>query len=329
MSLTSSADPFEGAHLVGARYKSEDDYVAALLAGGGFTVLQTNVSAAPALRETVTARRQVRAVQIHGLKPRKPDTAPPIFRMVDPKTLLVDDSYQRSLSEKSTRLIRKVVEQFDWRRFKPPVVAKTADGLEVIDGQHTAIAAASHPEIAEIPVMIVSMADRQARAQAFIGHNRDRLGITPMQLHHSAVVAGDEQARMIDQVCAEAGVAILKMTPGNGAWKARQTVAVAAIGALVTRRGGKRAVEVLKVLAQADLTPIQAGHIKAVDRLMHEEEYAADLVAEDITAAIVALGDKADQEAAVFAATHRVAQWQALAVVIFRKCKKRGRARAH
>jgi hypothetical protein len=42
------------------------------------------------------------------------------------------------------------VANWDWRRFKPPVVARTATGLEVIDGQHTAIAAASHPDVLQI-----------------------------------------------------------------------------------------------------------------------------------------------------------------------------------
>src|SRR4051812_39902397 len=77
------------------------------------------------------------------------------FEDVDPTRLYVDDQYQRALSRKSHALIRKIVANWDWGRFKPPVVAEEEYGFDVIDGQHTAIAAASHPGITKIPVMII------------------------------------------------------------------------------------------------------------------------------------------------------------------------------
>jgi len=66
---------------------------------------------------------------------------------------------------------------WDWAKFKAPVAVMTDAGLELIDGQHTAIAAATHPEIATIPVMIVDVDKRAERAAAFIGHNRDRVAV--------------------------------------------------------------------------------------------------------------------------------------------------------
>lgn len=86
----------------------------------------------------------------------------------------------------------------------------------MIDGQHTAIAAASHPDIALIPVMVVEAVDQAERAGAFIGHNRDRLNITPMQMHYAAVAAGDEDALTVEQVCARAGVKILRLRADGG-----------------------------------------------------------------------------------------------------------------
>ena len=97
----------------------------------------------------------------------------PEFVWVPPTNLLVDETYQRELSRQSLALIEKIVKRWDWSRFKPPVVARTDGGFEVIDGQHTAIAAASHPEIDEIPVMVVETTDMGDRAKAFVGHNRD------------------------------------------------------------------------------------------------------------------------------------------------------------
>src|SRR6185437_3072554 len=117
-------------------------------------------------------------------------TDPPMVEWMAPTDLLVDDAYQRGLGPKSVDLIRRIVEHWDWRRFKPPIVAWTEAGFEVIDGQHTAIAAASRPDIAKIPVMVVVATAMTDRAQAFVGHNRDRLNVSPMQLHHAMVAAG-------------------------------------------------------------------------------------------------------------------------------------------
>jgi hypothetical protein len=47
------------------------------------------------------------------------------------------------------------------------------------------IAAATHPEIGKIPAMVVAADSIELRAKAFIGHNRNRLQLTPGQLYYS------------------------------------------------------------------------------------------------------------------------------------------------
>lgn len=269
--------------------------------------------------------RGVRPINLMGVDVASADAAKPEFEWVDPGVLLIDDGYQRNLSERSMKLVRKICAGWDWRRFKPPVCARTDRGLEVIDGQHTAIAACSHPDVTEIPVMVVVAASRSDRAQSFIGHNRDRLNITPMQMHFAAAAAGDEDAQDIDRVCERAGVKLLKATPGNGAWKAGETVAVKAIGALINRRGVVRAREVLEVLIKGQATPISTVQIRAVECLLHDDEYREDIDADGVVNAMLKLGFLADQEAAVFAATHKVPVFRALAIVLFRKGKRRAR----
>ena len=269
--------------------------------------------------------RGVRPINLMGVDVASADAAKPEFEWVDPGVLLIDDGYQRNLSERSMKLVRKICAGWDWRRFKPPVCARTDRGLEVIDGQHTAITSCSHPDVTEIPVMVVVAASRSDRAQSFIGHNRDRLNITPMQMHFAAAAAGDEDAQDIDRVCERAGVKLLKATPGNGAWKAGETVAVKAIGALINRRGVVRAREVLEVLIKGQATPISTVQIRAVECLLHDDEYREDIDADGIVNAMLKLGFVADQEAAVFAATHNVPVFRALAIVLFRKGKRRAR----
>lgn len=272
--------------------------------------------------------RPIRPIGLSGLEPAMAVVATPVFEWADPSTLLVDEAYQRNLSERSIKLIRKIIENWDWRRFKPPVCARTSRGLEVIDGQHTSVAAASHPAIDQIPIMVVEAADLADRASAFMGHNRDRLNITKMQLHYAAAAAGDEDAQTIDQVCARAGVRMLKCTPANGVFKPGDTIAVAAIGQLISKRMPVRARQVLEILVQAGCAPVSAGQIKAVDLLLHDPEYAGEMVADDLVSVIVKLGSMADRDAAVFAATHKVPQWKALAITYFRKGRRRGRRSA-
>jgi hypothetical protein len=270
-------------------------------------------------------RRSVRPINLAGVEIAAADVAAPTFEWVQPSDLLVDEGYQRNLSERSVKLIRKICGAWDWRRFKPPVCARTDRGLEVIDGQHTAIAACSHPLVDQIPVMVVEAASRSDRAQSFIGHNRDRLNITPMQMHYAAAAAGDEDSQTINQVCERAGVKVLKATAGNGLWKIGETVAIKAIGALINRRGVVRARQVLEILVQGRCAPVAAGQIRAVEILLFDEEYREDIDAERIVNALLALGDDADREAAVFAAAHRVPLFKALAIVLFRKGNRRAR----
>jgi hypothetical protein len=99
--------------------------------------------------------RAIKPIPLIGLSVRDIPSAPPRFDWADPKTLLVEDDYQRRLTKRSITLIRKVAENFDWLHIKPRVCTHgTGNKLCVIDGQHTAIAAASRG-VAKIPVMIV------------------------------------------------------------------------------------------------------------------------------------------------------------------------------
>lgn len=273
-------------------------------------------------------RRPVRALNLVHIAPGMAHDIEPTFERVAPSELLVDEAYQRQISERSLELIRKIVANWDWRRFKPPVCARVPEGLVVLDGQHTAIAAATHPDISLIPIMVVDAEDQAAQAKAFVGHNRDRLGITAMQIHHAAVAAGDEDALTIDQVCQRAGLRVLRSSPGNGAFKAGDTVAVNAIGALINRRGAQKARIVLQTLAEARCAPVNAGQIKAIEMLLHDPEYRDQVAAVDLTSALLSIGvGAADQEAKVFSVAHSVPVWRALGIIIFKRAR-RGRRRA-
>ncbi|NBU29216.1 MAG: hypothetical protein EBS42_13675 [Caulobacteraceae bacterium] len=262
------------------------------------------------------------------LKPGAIPTGPPIFEDVDPASLLIEERYQRDLSDRSIALIERIIQNWDWRRFKPPVVAFADGGLQIIDGQHTAIAAASHPDIDLIPVMIVDAPALADRALAFVGHNRDRLQVTAMQLHHAAVAAGDEDALTLEQVCLRAGVNLVRSCYGGYDWKVGDTVAIGAIRSLISKHTPMRARRVLQALVAADRAPVSAPEIKAAELLLTGSEYVERLGgleegATELASVIRRLGANAARDAKVFSTAQCVPFWKALAITWFKACKKK------
>jgi len=58
-------------------------------------------------------------------------------------------------AKRSKSLITRIVTEFSRSRFQPLTVAKVGDHFAIIDGQHRAIAAATHPSIASVPCWVV------------------------------------------------------------------------------------------------------------------------------------------------------------------------------
>ena len=191
----------------------------------------------------------------------------PKFENVDPKTLYVEDSYQRAIMERGTALIRKIIAEFSWSRFKPPICVRLADSgniLVCIDGQHTATATASHGGIEKIPVMIVDAADVPARAAAFVGHNKDRIALTTVMIHAAELAAGDALAVAIDDACRRAGASIPRKSQGSKeAQTVGATISIGTLRAIVKQQGSEALVRVLKILVQAGRAPIKSAEIAA------------------------------------------------------------------
>jgi ParB-like nuclease domain len=220
--------------------------------------------------------RPIKPIPLIGIEPKPISTALPRFGWTDPKTLLVEDEYQRRLTKRSITLIRSIAEDFDWLHIKPPVCARGATGkLCVIDGQHTAIAAASRG-LRKIPVMIVEAPEISRRARAFVAHNTNRLNVTPIQLWHSRVAAGDKAAMEAASVCKAAGVVPIKAQPGNGQWQIGDTIAFKTIERLIKRRDRDDSIRVLKTLLSAKRAPVAAHEILAVEAILYDESFGYD-----------------------------------------------------
>jgi hypothetical protein len=265
--------------------------------------------------------RPIAPIEINGFVPGGTPRALPIFEWVDPATLLVDEGYQRDSSERSLKLVRKIIAGWDWAKFKAPCAVMTDAGLELIDGQHTAIAAATHPGVEKIPVMIVDVDQRAERAAAFIGHNKDRVAVTAAQLHVAAIAAGDAEALAIEAACQEAGIRTLRAPTKDQ--KPGETMAMSSIGALVRGRGQEGAVRVLKVARDSGVCPLTQIEIKAIDLLVYGDEYS-DISDAALIASISGMGRKAYSEANVFRAAHpSTPLWKALAITWFKNRRSR------
>ncbi len=270
--------------------------------------------------------RPIEPVNISDLMPAAPTTGQPIFEYVDPRSLYVDATYQRDVSERGLRQIRKMIEAWDWRRFSPPTVVygEDADGktvLIVIDGQHRSIAAASNPNVSTIPVMVVEAKETAEQAKAFVGTNVDRLAVTNLALHRAALAAGDEEALAIQRVVDKADVRL--MASANVKYETGDCTAIVAVASLVKKHGESKAFDILCVLANADLAPIATAHVKAAELLMTGQEYRDQFEPEDLTATIVATKATIDGEAKLFAAEFKKPLWRAMAALWFRKVRKR------
>lgn len=270
----------------------------------------------------MTSLRSIQPFSLPDLAPAAALGEKPRFAHIEPQRLLVDESYQRNLSEQSVKLIRRIVAQWSWTAFKPPVVVETPEGFHVIDGQHTAIAAASHPAIHEIPVMIITAESLEKRADAFVRHNRDRIQISQTQLHFAMVAAGNEDALTIQQVCERAGARILKLPPTQGRFKVGDTMAIVGLRALVGRRHAKGAREVLQVCVEGQMAPVSANALKAVELLLFDDEYRSWTNAQELAVIIREQGPELEKQAALFAAEHGVPLWRGLVAILFRIAKK-------
>lgn len=252
--------------------------------------------------------RKIEPLPLPAAERAAPDLGPkPTLLWVKPTDLLVDATYQRDLSRQSLTLIRKMAKELAWNRMKPPVVVMVDKGFHVVDGQHTAITAATIG-IAEIPVFVVHAASVTDRARAFVGHNTDRITVSSIAIWRALLGAGDPEAVDVDSVCKRSGVRIRTMnqtvTPAEG-----DTMAVGVIHSLVRNRGALLARQVLECLVKARRAPIVAAEIRAAEILLCDQRVNGD----DLSVVIRVDGNRALNIAHAVARETRCPIFRALA----------------
>ncbi|PSM18238.1 DUF6551 family protein [Nitratireductor sp. StC3] len=251
-----------------------------------------------------------------GLSPSAIRSAKPRFVDIDPSTLKVETKYQRDLSTKSLTLIKRIVEHFDWTKFKPPICVEQDGEYFCIDGQHTAIGAASHPDLETIPVMVVDADSVEARASAFVAHNRDRVSMSRLQVFHGDVASGKPEAVDILRIAKQAGARIPRNPVNRRDAKIGDVVAVGEIEKLHAMDGGALLSRVLRIAVEGRCRPINQTILRALRMLLVEPQYEG--VSEgDIVTALMARPDL-EQAAVRFGAETNKGRYSAAAVILYR-----------
>lgn len=244
---------------------------------------------------------------------------------VEPTSLWVDPTYQRDLSNNSRKLLKKIVKEFSWNRMKPPVATRAESGeIHLIDGQHTAIAAATL-KLPKIPVFLVAAGALHERARSFVAHNTDRTTVSPLAVYRALLAAKDPEAMTCEAVLQKAGVTFRIL---NQVVETRigDTGAVGAVQALVKDQGPMRARIVLETLVKGECVPISTAHIKAANHMLWLED--PRITADTLWPAILAEGEEALRRAQITARHRKTQTWRMLAELWTRRIHGRDKAKA-
>jgi hypothetical protein len=237
----------------------------------------------------------------------------PVLDWIDKALITVDPLYQRPLDEQR---VNSIVKAFTWRSFGAVVVVPAGDGYHVTDGQHRLEAAKLHPKVTHVPAVIIQAENISIEASIFVDINKNRKNVSVLELFFAELAAGTGNAADTLKLADQAGIRIPKF-PGN--FKPNDTIAVGELQKMVAGYAESRATEFLATVAAGGFKPITANHLKAVEHLLTDREFAPHITAEDLASTVRAVGTSLDKEARRFAATHGITFWKGLAS----KCKKR------
>lgn len=204
---------------------------------------------------------------------------PPEFLLLRPDQLVVNEEYQRSLSKASLEMIKAAAHEFDWDSYKALNVAKTdhPDVYEVVDGQHTAIAAKTNGRVPFLPCLLQRGTTLRDKARGFLGINTKRIAMTPVSIFHAQVAAQDDAAIAVENAMSRAGAKLLPIAHmDRRKYAVGETIAVGTMMSVAKKNGDARLSIVLRVAVLAKAAPISSILIKALNEVVPLESTEAD-----------------------------------------------------
>ena len=189
----------------------------------------------------------------------KPGPAPQLH-WLDIKDLVVDMTYQREIGKRGAANIRQIAENFDWSKFAPIIVAPLEGGQwAIVDGQHRTTAAMLRG-VEKVPCQVVQ-ADRVQQAAAYAAVNGNITKTTPQQLYHAKLTAGHADCVALDQVCAAAGVEVVRRNLVMKRVQVGQTQSVGALSRCLRDYGSATLITALQCITQT--ADGNAGFVRA------------------------------------------------------------------
>jgi hypothetical protein len=214
--------------------------------------------------------RPIKAIVAPGLK-GAPIEYKPEIKNIKLMNLRINDEYQRALSVASINRIRKIAKEWNWAKFHVPVVTlveNETDIYEVLDGQHTCIGARTHGGITELPCLVVLTRDIVDKAEAFVGLNRDKLAITPLNTFWARITAKEEIATEVLAGVIDAGAKIVKRPPPYGDFSTGEIIAVSTLDSICKKGGRSWVKRVCYAGVECGLAPISASYLRAFCTLL-------------------------------------------------------------
>jgi hypothetical protein len=182
----------------------------------------------------------------------------------------VDANYQREIKK---GLVDKILRRFSWSKFGAVVLSRQTGGrFTVVEGQHRWKAASLHPDVSEIPAVIVAHADLAGEAASFLAINRDRMAVTSVEQYWAGLTAGDDAAIAISNVLQSAGCDVV---PAQGHYRPNLTNSISAIDRCLKRYGvasTRRALLVIRAAWPDDAKSLRGTLITALARIIRSNE---------------------------------------------------------
>lgn len=239
------------------------------------------VAPPPRAASTAPVLRPIRPMDDLGDINRNPIAPPPKISWIPVDRLVIDEGYQRAIGKRGRQNIVRLIQGWDWNCYKPLSVAPVEgrDGFyEVVDGQHSAIAAATHGAIELLPALVLSARSRAEKASAFLGINRDRVTLTAFALFRARLASGEPVAVEVGDALDQAGVVLVEslqaVSPGDTTTV--RTAAVGTLSTLVRRGGGALLARLLAVAVAGRARIVPAGLLMGLEAVLAREDAPPD-----------------------------------------------------
>lgn len=194
----------------------------------------------------------------------------PTLEWVSVDLIDIDGNYQRDIKP---HLVDKILRRFSWAKFGAVVLSRQPNGrFTAVEGQHRWKAACLHPDITEIPAVIVEHGDVMGEAESFLAINRDRMAVTSVEQYWAGLTAGDETAVAISKVLQAAGCDVV---PAQGHYRPNLTNSITAIDRCLKRYGygaTRRALLIIRAAWPDDPKSLRGTLITALARIIRAND---------------------------------------------------------